>query len=112
MERLHWGQGRIQILALKQEILTRLVKGHKHSKIHRDLTEAGKLTVSLRTFYRCTSNYKAIIEDQARAADLQILYPNDKNPAQQDQQDGPKEESLDKQFEHNPEARKLKDLWS
>ncbi|MBL4908092.1 MAG: hypothetical protein JKX94_11620 [Sneathiella sp.] len=92
MEKLHWGKGRIQILALKEEILMRLVKGHTHSEIYRDLTEAGKLTVSLRTFHRHTSKYKTIIEDQARATDLQILYPNGKNPVQQDHQSSLKKE--------------------
>lgn len=75
MDKLHWGRGRIQILALKEEILLRLAKGHTHSEIHRDLVADGKLTVSLRTFHRHTSKYKAIVEDQARQVDLKILYP-------------------------------------
>lgn len=92
MNRLHWCKGRVQILALKGEILTRLAKGHSHSEIHRDLTKAGALTVSLRSFHRHTSKYKTIIEEQARTKDLQILYPNGPSPAQTDKQPSLKKE--------------------
>ncbi len=98
MAKTHWGEGRIQILALKEEILLRLAKDHSYTEIHRDLVAEGKLSVALRTFHRHTSKYKIIIEDRARETDLKILY----SKGQMNTLPAPQSGLKNKPFKHQP----------
>jgi Family of unknown function (DUF5338) len=55
MKRLHWGQGRIKVLAVRPEIEKLLLEGQPIATIYATLTEAGKIDVAKRTFERHAS---------------------------------------------------------
>jgi len=53
------GDGRVQVLALREEIFSHLKRGVSVKRTHEILSEAGKLSVSWRQFYRLVSKLRS-----------------------------------------------------
>ncbi|MGK2742053.1 TraK family protein [Tepidicaulis sp. LMO-SS28] len=49
---LEWGQAKIEVYALREEIFQRLERGQTIKRIYEELSEAGRIALSQRPFYR------------------------------------------------------------
>ena len=49
---MEWGQGKVEVYALRDEILERLERGQTIRSIYEELYAAGRIVVSQRPFYR------------------------------------------------------------
>lgn len=49
---MEWGQGKVEVYALRDEILERLERGQTIRSIYEELSAAGRIVVSQRPFYR------------------------------------------------------------
>ena len=56
-----WGKARIEVAALSAEIRDRLTKLEPVTQIYEDLRQAGKVTVSERSFHRWTKPIQAAV---------------------------------------------------
>ncbi|MEQ5777610.1 hypothetical protein J4E05_18950 [Thalassospira sp. NFXS8] len=71
-----WGQAKIEILALQEEILAEIEKGISTRQIFETLTAAQRITISRRSFYRrvkllraerAAPKTRALVKPQARS---------------------------------------------
>lgn len=54
-----WGQARIEVDALRPEIVARLATGTPIKRVYDDLHEAGRITISAKVFYRWVGRLRA-----------------------------------------------------
>ncbi len=58
MSRTKWGKGKVEVFALRIEILELFAQGQNQTEIYQTLVASGKLTVGMRTFSRHAKTLK------------------------------------------------------
>lgn len=56
-----WGQAKVEILAIKDEILSRIEEGHTLKKIYEELCSSGRITAGRAIFYRHVSRLRSTV---------------------------------------------------
>lgn len=56
---MEWGQARVQIAALRDEIFKRLEAGQTVKRIYEELKEAGRVSMTLRAFYVSVNRFRS-----------------------------------------------------
>ncbi|GAK43544.1 TraK oriT-binding protein [Tepidicaulis marinus] len=56
---MEWGQARVQIAALRDEIVERLEAGQTVKRIYEELKEVGRVSMTLRAFYVSVNRFRS-----------------------------------------------------
>ena len=68
-----WGQGRVEVLALRDEIGERLAAGHSIASIYNALSRTRQITVKYTSFYM---NVKYLVKGQPSTATINVPPPS------------------------------------
>mgnify|MGYP003632445500 FL=1 len=75
-----WGQAKIEILALRDEILAKIEQGILVRTIYEDLSASGRVTMSRRSFYdRVKQLRSSVAKTSGNSAAKRPVRPNSQN---------------------------------